>query len=135
MGGVFIVLSLLNSCLICSVIIWLKEDLVWKCLSYNNPLVIMQSSSLLLYFASLKITSNSIINWIARSAFAAYIIHDCTGLTMELYKKTVQFLFIQYEGIICLISVFLFITIVFFCAILLDQIRIILWKKIDYRIC
>lgn len=41
--------------------------------TYTNPLVILASLSLLLYFSRLQFTSNS-INWLAASAFAIYFI-------------------------------------------------------------
>lgn len=44
--------------------------------SYINPFVIWTSIGILLQFQGIKIKSNKYINWISKSAFAVYIIHQ-----------------------------------------------------------
>lgn len=43
-------------------------------IAYNNPVVVLESVALFTVFATLKF-KNRIINWIASSAFAVYLIH------------------------------------------------------------
>lgn len=45
-------------------------------IAYNNPIVIMESICIFMCFKMLKIKDNNVINFIAKSAFSVYLIHD-----------------------------------------------------------
>lgn len=102
--------------------------------SYINPLVILGSVGLLLFFNGLNLKFNKTINWIAKSAFAAFLLHFNTNIFLPLYVPTVRDLYASFSGIGCVSVIFLFIIIVFGCAVLLDQPRRWLWGLIAGKI-
>lgn len=101
--------------------------------SYINPLVVLSSISIILVFSQIKIKSR-IINWIAASCFAVFLIHTNVNLCVPYYKSFVNYLYTNYDGLLCVCLIFCFITIVFICSILLDQIRKVFWNILNARI-
>lgn len=95
---------------------------------YTNPITIIQSLSLLLYFSKLKIQSKT-INWIAASCFAVYLfhIHFCI---VDYYKEFAKNAFINYNGILYLLYISLFIAFFFITPIFIDKIRIYSFRGI-----
>ncbi len=53
--------------------------------AYNNPLVVLSSVSLFIFFTSLKFKSPT-VNLLARSAFAAYLIHKNPYIWVQVVK-------------------------------------------------
>ena len=100
--------------------------------SYINPLVIVSSVSVLLIFSQIKLQSK-IINWVAASCFAVFLIHTNVNLCVPYYKAFVNYLYANYDGLLCVGLIFAFMTIVFVCSILLDQIRKFFWNIINAR--
>lgn len=101
--------------------------------SYVNPLVILSSISVILIFSQFKLKSK-IINWVAASSFAVFLIHTNVNLCVPYYKAFVNYLYTTYDGLFCVGLIFVFMTIVFVCSILLDQIRKFFWNIINARI-
>ena len=101
--------------------------------SYINPLVIISSVSILIIFSQIKVKSKA-INWIAASCFAVFLIHTNVNLCIPYYRTFVCYLYANYDGPLCVCLVFAFITIVFVCSLLLDQIRKFFWNFINARI-
>lgn len=109
-------------------------------LNYINPLVIIGAASLLLAFAkSAKLTppdccmQNDAIQrvalWVAASCFAAYLLHVGTGYALELYCDGVRYLYNSYSGIAAFLMILGYILAVFFAAVLIDQPRKLIWRK------
>lgn len=95
---------------------------------YETPTTIMAALSLLIYFSKLYIKSN-LINWVASSSFAVYLLHTHYTLLGE-YANTVRHLYHSYDGIIALSAIGLFIIFVFIISILADQPRKFLWNSL-----
>lgn len=106
-------------------IVLLKVGIQSSIYGYLNPLVILESIFLFQFFRKCNISYNRIINWIAASAFAAYLFHchSCLYNTYHEILKTIN-LDCSYP----FLSAMLFIVLVFFAAVLIDKIRILLFK-------
>lgn len=103
-------------------------------LHYTNPFNILAALSLLLIVVRAKPRELSIINYIAVSTFAVYLCHMCNTWTATLCKQVSIDIYNQYCGLNYLLTIFLFIIIVFVVSILIDQPRKIIWKFILNRI-
>ncbi len=95
---------------------------------YLNPIVIIMSIYLFLFFQKLNIGSVKIINYIAASAFAVYLLHFHPAL----YGKFIQTCHsISDLGYISPLFTILFFIAIFTAAITLDKIRIQTWKVLS----
>lgn len=103
-----------------------------KMFSYVNPMVIISALSLLLFFNGLKI-KNKLVNWLAASSFAIFLLHTNPNLCEPYFKKCVLWLYDRYDGATCLWLIFTFLLAVGMSAILIDQIRKKLWRVIVER--
>ncbi len=106
--------------------IWRISSIVFK---YDNPIVIVSSLSMVLFFSKLKIKSN-LINWVAASSFAVFLLHTNPNLCKPYFVPFVKCLYLSNSGIPCLLYVLLFLVFVFIISILIDQIRLFLWRKL-----
>ena len=100
-------------------------------LGYLNPLVILMSIYLFLFFQKLRIGEIKIINFVAASAFAVYLFHMhplLYGLYQQICDK------IHSAGIEAVFLLPIFFTTIFILTIIIDRIRIvsfgIIWNKI-----
>lgn len=57
-------------------------------LTYISPLVVLTSIAILLLFDTIKMRPNRIINWISKSVFAVYIVHQSPFIAKEAYLET-----------------------------------------------
>ena len=96
---------------------------------YLNPLVILMSIYLFLFFKKINLGSNNIINFFSASAFSIYLFH-CNIYTGD-YISNIWKYINTYYGIFSsmFVAVLSFIAIYIFCT-LIDQIRIILYNKV-----
>lgn len=95
---------------------------------YDSPFVILAALSLLLLFSKIRIRSN-IINWIAKSCFAVYLLHtgnyifpDFKAHLSQYYQNHSYWIYLPYSIVF---SVFVFAI-----GILIDKIRIMSWNLI-----
>lgn len=100
-------------------------------IAYNNPLTIVATVCLFLFFAMLRLGSNRLINWAGRSAFAVYLLHSYS--LMPVYARQCREIFERYDGAVYLLYVGAFILLVFAVSVLLDQVRIALWRLLTWR--
>ncbi len=99
---------------------------------YVNPLVIISALCLLLLFNGLHIKSK-FVNWCAASSFAIYLFHTNPNLCSPYFRQTIVKLYNGFEGLECLLMIFLYLVAVSVTAILIDQIRKVLWNVIAKR--
>ena len=97
--------------------------------SYTNPFTVMASLFLLLGFAKLKIHSR-LINWIAASCFAVFLLHE-NSYASGLFTEYVLEVYHRYDSVACIIMMFLALLLVFCLAIIVDQVRILCWRGIE----
>lgn len=101
----------------------------WRLNAYANPLVIISALYLFLCFSKIKIQS-SIINKIASSCFAVYLLHANPNITERFYTSTIKTIFDNTSGFSSIIYILLFLIVVYILAILVDQIRIFCWNNL-----
>ena len=95
---------------------------------YSNPLIIVGSIYLLLYFSKMKMDSK-IINIIAKSSFAVYLLHCNSNILVDYYAPAIKNLYNSYSGIVFLLLAFGLMVGVFALSVLIDQFRIYNWDK------
>ena len=104
-----------------------------KMYSYINPLVIIESLALFLLFTKFEF-KNKAINFIAASTFAVFLLHTNPNIAKPYFAPLINNVYQSYDGITCLSIIFAILVIIFFLAVITDQVRIWLgsciWKKI-----
>lgn len=98
--------------------------------AYNNPVIILQSVSILVIFSKIQFGVNSLINWISISCFAVYLGH-INPYILPWFKSVVLSIYLSFDKLACVLALMLYIVIVFIISILLDQPRIWLWNLIS----
>lgn len=97
-----------------------------RMLRYDNPLVILSSLALLLAFSKIKFQRNY-VNVIAQSSFAVYIIHF-NPYVFPFFKQVVRELCMQFSGVSLIGMLFIFLVVVFLVCVVIDQVRIGMWR-------
>lgn len=100
-----------------------------KMYSYVNPLVIISSLYLLLFFSKLQIKNNSVINAIAVSNFAVYLFHTDLNIT-SYFGSCIKRVSVEFNGIVFLLVLLAVLISFYMISIGLDRIRIFLWNKL-----
>ena len=95
--------------------------------------VIVATISLFLFFQRLSFRSSR-INKLAASCFAVYLF-NCSPSLFELYKVLSSYFLTSSSQQRVLYCAVVLISTYFFAAVLLDQLRIFLWNKIDKNLC
>lgn len=98
--------------------------------SYISPLVIVASISLFMAFHRLNLQS-MIVNWVAASSFAVFLFHVSPAMIFAFFKENCNNIYNNYDGVMCLSVMFVFLISVFCISILLDQIRIMAWNRLS----
>ena len=94
---------------------------------YSNPFVVLSALSLLLFCSKIKLQSR-LINWISSSSFAVYLLHTNSNIYTPYYIHGIQNLNMDYSmSFLFTLATYIFLW--FVVAILLDQVRKILWEK------
>ena len=107
----------------------------WHILAYSNPLVIFSSVFLFMAFVKIDIGKMRVVNFLASSAFAAYLFHYHEDILHTFYTAYIENWYFN-----CTIPVFLLYTIgwilaLFCAAIVIDQIRKLLWFFFEKFYC
>lgn len=102
----------------------------WK--FYLNPFVLFTALFLLLFFSKIKFT-NILINRIAVSSVAAFLLHANQNFYTAHYKRIIQNWFDSTPPVLFLIKSVSFIIFLFAISVALDKIRFLIWKKIIGR--
>lgn len=97
----------------------------------DNPLVILASILLLLSFSKLKFHSH-IVNWLAASCFAVYLIHF-SPFVYGHFMQLIHYIYAQYDGILYALLLLMVLLSVYVVCTLYDQIRILVWKFLQHK--
>lgn len=108
-----------------------NPKLINRMYAYTSPLVIVAAVYFLLFFSKIKLGYSKIINWVAISCFAIYLVHSNSWLGGTYYDSTIRHLFASFHGAAFFVRAALFVMVVFVGSILLDKIRILLWKSMQ----
>lgn len=96
--------------------------------SYVNPIVILMSVYLLLFFSKIPFY-NKIVNWLGASSFAVFLLHTNPNVCKTYFCEHIILFNKQYDGAIFLLVVSAYLISIFLFAVLIDQIRLFIWKK------
>lgn len=104
--------------------------------NYISPFVVTGSAGLILCFSSIRVKTNKLINWIAKSCFAVYLMHTNYYINQYIYYDNIRAIYDELSGIQCLSVMVGFMILVFVLAIVIDQPRRWMWNfcsKIIFR--
>lgn len=96
---------------------------------YCCPFVVLGAMYLLLFFSKLSVRSR-VVNWLAISAFAIYLTHSSSFIG-KYYDEAVRQWFYGESRPVFIGYAVLLITGVFFGSILIDKVRIALWRLLE----
>ena len=120
----YLVLSLILSFIFVVCNLTGMEPVTSRLLCYSNPLVIMSSLSLMLYLTQISFKS-ALVNSVARSSFAVYLLHCSPFIYSCAYLPSVASCS---ENPLKIISV---VVLWFVGAILVDKVRLMVWDHIS----
>lgn len=101
-----------------------------KVYAYCNPLVIISSLYFLLFFSKCEIGYSRLINVLAASSFAVYLLHTSQFIY---FTRGVQCLYQTFQGWLCVCIIIIYLVLVYLVSVMIDQIRILLWRLICNR--
>ena len=96
--------------------------------NYIAPTTIIGAVYLLLAFSKIKIQSR-FVNWCGASCFAVFLLHSNPN-TNWLYKGLFIYLHTNFSTLEFWCLTFVILIVIFFIAIIIDQLRIVLWNKL-----
>ena len=124
---VYIVCSVLSALLIQMSVAGGHPWAVTMFRAYNSPIIILSSVAFLVMFERMKIQSK-FINHIAKSTLACLLGQMAIS---SLYSRQFKFLYENYSGWKIIGFWLLAIVVVFVGSVLMDQLRLLLWKPIN----
>lgn len=98
--------------------------------TYDNPLVIISSVSLLLAFQKLKF-QNKLINRLAASCFAVFLLHTNPNLCIPYFIPMIKDIYAEYSGALFIFYITSTLILIFMISIFIDQIRITIYKYLQ----
>lgn len=134
-GGIYMGVSVGVSLLMC-LCLWILpwHGLVCRLFDwyacYTSPLNILASVMLLLCFSKIHFQSK-LINSIAASSFAVYLIHNHPVIHHGYFKPFVIWLHQTHSLGVFLVELFIFLTVVFLFCVLVDKVRVYAYNKIS----
>lgn len=134
-GGItllFVTLTIVLFAIVCVSAKFHVNFVVGKIFAYTSPFVILNALLLLLIFVNIdkKGFKNLVINKVAMSSFAVFLLHTHPCVFSEYYQKTFIMLYESSPWYVFLLLLLMSSTIIFMAAVLIDQIRILCWNKI-----
>lgn len=105
----------------------------YKFLEYNSPFLIIASISLLLAFSKFRMPYLKLVNYLASSSFAIYLIH-INPLIFPHYKELMKNLYSSYDGLTCIAVMLVAMIAIGLACMLADKARIAVWNLI-VKIC
>lgn len=101
-----------------------------RVLAYSNPVVIIESLFLLLYFSKLQIQSKA-INFVSASAFAVFLVHLNPNFYFEAYKRPLRWFAAAYTPFTAFWCIVGYMIAIYVAAFVVDQVRIWIWNRIQ----
>ena len=129
LGGVIYFVSVCCNALLFYMLVQL-DITRFNVIAYSNPFVVMGATGLVMWVAQLKMQYSYWINFIAASSFAVYLFHTNFIVIESLYRPLMVSLYAKFDGLACILVMFVVLWVVFMLAVLLDQPRKWLWNII-----
>ncbi|MBR5171608.1 MAG: acyltransferase family protein [Muribaculaceae bacterium] len=132
---IYLLIALLTPTLL--VLSYYVAPAIWRYYSllfwYNNPLVMIMSVYFCLFFTKLNFKSR-VVNFVAASSFAVYLIHTDTLVNSWCIRDFCRGIFFSHDLLYFSGALLLLIVALFVVAVILDQVRQILWSFINSRL-
>ena len=93
---------------------------------YSSPLVILSSVFFFLFFTKLSFHSR-IVNWVAASCFAVYLVHNSPFVFHAYYIDVIKQWFVTESRVYFILYSLGLIVVYFVFSILFDKVRIVTW--------
>jgi len=128
-------LSIWASIIIFDVVLWCFTtymgigQLSSRIFTYTSPMIIIQSIAMFMFFKNIKLRSNRFVNWLGASSLAVLIVHGYLGC--EPFLSKVRYIYQSFDGLLCIVVMFLFMLAVYILAVVIDQFRIVCWNKLS----
>lgn len=123
----YIASALLTGLMIHVFVVTGHEGAVGLPMAYTNPIVIFSSVAFLTMFERMSFHSK-FINHIAKSTLACLLGH---GAIFFLYTEQFKYIYNNYSGMQLVAYWVLAIALVFVVSIIIDQLRLLLWKPLN----
>lgn len=101
---------------------------IMQLFAYNNPIVILMSLFLFLFFTKLKFYNQFIIK-LASSSFAIYLLHCNPNIMNEYFVRPIKYFYQNFDGVESLGFITLIVIIYIVAALILDIPRKYIWNK------
>ncbi len=124
--GIYLVITLMTTLLALSVVRFTGQG-GWVFYTYTSPLVILGSFYFFLFFTKLSFHSK-VVNWIAGSAFAVYLLHVDPLIFQPHYLDPIKEWYSSESLLPFLGYTTMLIIAAFVISILIDKIRLFIWS-------
>ena len=104
-------------------------DTIYK---FSSLFTISLAVLIVLFFYHVRLKSK-IVNWIAASSFAVFLVHCFPYFNSEIYHTFIKYFYLHYDGMLFAGLTALFIIAIYAGSILIDQLRIALWKVVSKK--
>ncbi len=101
---------------------------VMQLFAYNNPIVIIMSVFLFLYFNKLKYNNKFIVK-LASSSFAIYLLHCNPNIMTEYFVKPIKYFYSNFNGVESFGLITAIVITYIITALILDVPRKFIWNK------
>lgn len=110
---------------------WKGVPIIGRLFTYTNPIVIIQAFSLVICFDKIPPFHNQTVNTLASSCLAVYLLHGNFYILRPIYGKLIANTYLQENGVKCLAHISIIVVAFFIGALLIDQVRKLLWNAIS----
>ncbi len=110
----------------------MSETIIRRLMAYNSPIVILMACLILIMFVRISLKSKA-INYIAKSSFSVYIIHQFP-LIVPIYNNCFNDLYIESVDYLYPIYIIAYCIAIYIFCIIIDQFRVYSYKLIQ-NIC
>ena len=102
-----------------------------QAMSYVSIFVVTASAGLVMWTSCLRMSYSRIINYVAASAFAVYLLHVNPLICDSFFKPLIRSIYDTFSSVECVAVIFAALAAVFALAVILDQPRRLIWSWID----
>lgn len=102
-----------------------------QAMSYVSIFVVTASAGLVMWTSCLKMSHSRVINYVAASAFAVYLLHVNPLICDSFFKPLIRSIYDTFNPVECLTIIFGALAAIFAVAVILDQPRRLIWSWID----
>ena len=112
--------------------LYMGVNIYGKVYAYTNPITIIAALYLLLFFSKIEMKSNRIVNVLAAGSFAVYLLHSQVDIR-PFFNSGVQFLFASFNGVSCILLIFIFLVLVYIVSVMMDFPRLWIWNILSKK--